>query len=79
MSDRSSISYILNGVTHFVVVVVVVVVVVAFSSRARIFGECSTIDFPACAFFFFLFQVEISLRTLIPLFTPASVHNGSAS
>ena len=31
-----------------------IMVVVAFSSRARIFGECSTIHSPACAFFFFL-------------------------
>ena len=29
-----------------------VVVVVAFSSSARILGECSTIAFPACACFF---------------------------
>ena len=50
-----------------VVVVVVVVVVVAFSSRARILGECSKIHFPPAAFFFF-FEVEISSRTLIPLF-----------
>ena len=28
-------------------------VVVAFSSRARIWGECSDNSFPACAFFFF--------------------------
>ena len=31
---------------------------------------------PACAFFF---KVEISLRKLIPLFRPGSVHSGSAS
>ena len=37
-------------------------------------------SFPACAFFFFFFfKVEISLRTLIPLFRPGSVHRGSAS
>ena len=35
------------------VVVVVVVVVVAFSSRARILGECSTIHSPPALFFFF--------------------------
>ena len=28
---------------------------------------------------FFFFKVEISLRTLIPLFRPGSVHSGSAS
>ena len=32
---------------------------------------------PVCAFFFFL--TEISLRTLITLFRPGSVHNGSGS
>ena len=36
-----------------VLVVVVVVVVVAFSSRARIWGECSTIHSPSAFFFFF--------------------------
>ena len=36
-------------------------------------------SFPACAFFFFFFQVEISLRILIPLLTPVLVHSGSAS
>ena len=30
-------------------------VIVAFSSPARILGECSTLSFPACAFFFFFF------------------------
>ena len=59
-------------------------VVVAFSSLARILGECSTF-IPACAFFllsssfFFFFEVEISLKTLIPLFMPGSVHSGSAN
>ena len=69
-----------------VAVVVVVVVVVAFSSLARISGECSTIHFlPALflspclrLFFFFFFDVQISSRTLIPLFMPGSVHSGSA-
>ena len=47
---------------------------VAFSSRARILGEYSTIHSrPA------LFIMVISSRTLIPLFRPGSVHNGSAS
>ena len=36
-----------------VVVVVAVVVGVAFSSRARILGECSTIHSPPVLFFFF--------------------------
>ena len=36
-------------------------------------------SFPACAFlFFFLFWVEISWRTLIPLFRPESVHSDSS-
>ena len=60
-----------------VVVLVVVVVVVGFSSRARIFGECLTIHSPSALFFFFV--VEISLRVLVPLFRPGSVHSGLAS
>ena len=36
-------------------------------------------SFPACAFFFLFFEVEISLHTLILLFRPGSVHSGSAS
>ena len=71
-----------------------VVVVVAFSSLARILEESSTIhSLPApfffsgfffcvcvCVFFFvFFFEVEISSRTLIPLFMPGSVYSGSAS
>ena len=35
-------------------------------------------SFPPQHFFFFL-EVEISSRTLIPLFMPGSVHSGSAS
>ena len=57
--------------------VVVVVVVVAFSSRARILGECSTNHSPPALFF--LLKVGISLRTLIPLFTQGLDHSGSAS
>ena len=55
-------------------------VVVAFSSLARILGECSTF-FLRLGFFllFFFFKVEISSHTLIPLFRPGSVHSGSAS
>ena len=41
------------------------------------FGRMFDNSFPACAFFFF--SVEISLRTLIPLFMPGLVHSGSAS
>ena len=53
------------------------VVVVAFSLLVRIFGRVFNHSFPGCAFFFF--EVEISLRTLIPLFEPGSVHSGTAS
>ena len=52
--------------------------VVAFSSLARFWGECSTIHSPPAFFFLFFFYVEIILSTLIPLFTPGSVHSGSA-
>ena len=55
-----------------------VVVMVAFCSHARILGECLTIHSPPVLFSFF-FLVEISLRTLISLFTPGLVHSGSAS
>ena len=57
---------------------------VAFSSLARILGECSIIHFLPAFFhlyfflIFFFFEVEISLRTLISLM-PGSVHCGSAS
>ena len=50
---------------------------VAFSSHARILGECSTIH-PQLALFFFFFKVEIRSHTLIPLLV-GSVHGGSAS
>ena len=49
-----------------------------FSSRAWIWGECSTIHSRPAIFFFF-FKVEISSRTLISLFRPGSVHSGSVS
>ena len=53
--------------------------VVAFSSLARILGECSTIhSLPVLLPLFFLL-VESSSYTLIPLFTPGSVHSSSAS
>ena len=55
-----------------------IVVEVAFSSHARILGECSTIHSHLCSFFFF-FLVEISWHTLIPLFRPGSVQSSSAS
>ena len=55
--------------------------VVAFFSPGRIWGECSTTHFPLALFVvvFCLFLVEISSRTLNPLFKPESVHSGSAS
>ena len=40
------------------------------------FGTIFDNSFPACAFYF---SVEISSRTLIPLFKPGSVQSGSAS
>ena len=52
------------------------VLVVAFSSLARILGECLTIHAPLVLFFL---KVEISLCTLIPFFMPESVHSGSVS
>ena len=62
-----------------VVVVVMVVVVVAFSSLARILGECSTIHSPLALFFFSFFKLDFSSCTLIPLFMPGSVHSGSVT
>ena len=58
------------------------VVVVTFSSLARIWEVCSTMHSPPELFFFFFFsffEVEISSRTLITLFMPGSIHNGSES
>ena len=37
-------------------------------------GECSIVHSLSAPFFFF--EMEISLRTLIPLFMPGSVHSG---
>ena len=56
-----------------------VVVMVAFSSHARILGECLTIHSLPVLYYNFFFKVEISLRKLVPLFTPGLVHSGSAS
>ena len=42
-------------------------------------GRMLTHLFPACAFFFFFFEVEIISLTAIPLLTPGSIHIGSAS
>ena len=52
-----------------------------FSFACEDFGRMLDKSFSACAFFFsfFLFEVEISSRTLIPFFRPGSVHSGSAS
>ena len=47
----------------------------AFSLLAMILGECLTIHSPPAPFL----KVEISLRILIPLFIPGSVHSGSTS
>ena len=44
-------------------------------SLARIWGECSAIHSLLALFF----KVEISSRTLIPLFSPGSVHSGWVS
>ena len=55
------------------------IVVVAFSSLARILGECLTINSPPALVKKKLFKVEISSRTLIPLIRPGSVHSNSAS
>ena len=54
------------------------------------FGRMFVNSFPTCAVFFsfcfvlffvvvVVFVVEITSRTLIPLFRPGSVHSGSAS
>ena len=48
----------------------------SFFLACEIFWRLFDHSFPACAF---CVCVEISSRTLIPLFTPGSVHNGSAS
>ena len=54
----------------------VVVEVGAFSSRAKIWGECSTIHSPPALFFL---KMEIRSRNITPLVRPGSVHSGSAS
>ena len=59
-----------------------------FSLACEDFERMFDNSFPACAIFVVvvvvvvvvcLFQVEISSRTLIPLFRPGSGHSGSAS
>ena len=52
-------------------------IVVAFFARFRGFREDVRPFVPRLRYFFF--GVEISLRTLVPLFMPESVHSGSAS
>ena len=47
-----------------------------FFLDARIWGESLVVHSPPALFFFFKVR---SARTLIPLFTPGSVHSGSAS
>ena len=55
-----------------------------WSGRGSFFPACQDLErmynhsFPACTFFL-AFKVEISLRTLIPLFRPGSVHRDSGS
>ena len=62
-----------------------VAMLLAFSSRARILRECLTIHFPPVLLllllllFLFVFLMEISSRTLIPLFRLGSVYSGSVS
>ena len=73
--QRGMLKRMLNLVSLFLLLLVVV----AFSSLERIWGECSTVHFPPALFFFFFFNVEINLRTLIPILRPESVHSGSAS
>ena len=46
--------------------------------RLRGFWENVRPFIPRLRFFFFFFEVEISSRTLIPLFRPGSVHSDSA-
>ena len=66
---------------------IVVVVLVAFSSLARILGECPTIHSQRALvfslffvlFLFLLLEVEISSHILIPLLMTGSVHSGSES
>ena len=41
-------------------------------------GEENVLPFIPHLHFFFFFEVEISLRTLFPLFMPGSVNSGSA-
>ena len=56
-------------------------IAVAFFLASEDYGRMFDNSFSACAFFvlFFVFEVEISTRTLIPLFRPGSVPSGSAS
>ena len=57
-------------------------VVVATSLLAWIWGQCSTTHSLPALFVVVVvvvFEVEVSSRTLIPLFIPGSVHSGPAS
>ena len=53
--------------------------ITAFSSLEIMSGKKFDQTFPAYAFFFFFLLVEISMRTLVPLFGPGSVHSGSTN
>ena len=73
-SARWMVSCALNPVCH------TGLLLLAFSWRARIFGECSTVHSPPARFVVcFVVLVEISSRALIPHCRPGSVHSGSAS
>ena len=57
----------------------VVAVKLAFASLARILVRRLDHSLPTCPFFFLFSLIEISSRTLIPLFRPGSVRSGSVS
>ena len=60
------------------IISVLVLLVVFFFLTCENLKECSTIHSPP-ALFVFVFLMETSSRTLIPLFRPGSVHSASAS
>ena len=51
----------------------------AFFLACEDFGRMFDYSFPACVFFNFIFKVEISSRTLIPLVRRGSARSGRAS
>ena len=58
-------------------IIIIVIIIAGFFLTCEDFGRMFDSSFPACAYFFL--TVEISLRTLIPLFSPGSAHSGSVS